>query len=1182
MGTRRLICLVSLLSVFAMLLGVTQAAFAQEVTAAITGTVNDPSGAAVIGATVTATSVERGTSYNGVTDSAGLYRISQLPVGSYNLKVEKSGFASASVPAFVLVINQVARIDVAMKVGQVTETVEVTGAAPVLKTDTTQVDTIVDSATVDSLPLASRNYVQLTLLSPGAVSTDPSSFNNGNNTAGYGGRPLINGNREQANNFLLDGMDNNQVSDNLLGYTPAPDAIQEFNLITSNAPAEFGNFEGGIVNATIKSGANSFHGDVWEYFRNDKLNANSWSNDIALPTPLPKSTLRWNMFGFTFGGPIIKNKLFFFADYQGQRFDIPSSAGKNTVFTAAERTGDFSGLCTQNGGSFNSAGICQGGNGSAAQLFNPCASFTAPCTSSSTPATTRQPFVNNQIPTAMMSPVAAALFGSSLYPTPISTALQNNAVNTTTSAFNVDQGDLRLDYKPTDKDGISYRFTRAYQNNPSTNSQVLLSDGYATTPIYNTVGDWTRTIGSTLVNDARFGWSHITLNSGNSWATSVGQYGNTLGIGNGNPGTLPGMLALNLNNSVVTNIGTQESTQSFDDHVWEAEDSLSWTHGRHNFKFGGQWWRQNINTFYAGNNGQLGFMNFDGRYTAINSASAASAYPPGCKTNCVITGDGGADFFLGLDNSYGRGVSTGKTWIQTSDVIGIYAQDTWRVTDRLTWNLGLRYDAHTPWVEQNNQQANYNFATGNVELAGQNGASQALYNGFYGGRDFQPRIGFAWTPAMLGDRTVVRGAFTISSYMEGTGTNLRLPLNPPFTPAEINSTSSTSLALPLTDTTAGIAGSAVAASCAAPAYACYAGALMRIWDPNVQPAISDQWNFTIQQQLSHGTTFQIGYVGQKGTHLMVPFDYGQRVLLPNSTCPTMPTTACTAPSPYFAQNPTLYAVLGTGVGQTGPGVGATISGTKSNGTMSYNSLQAVLQKQMSHGLQGQVSYTFSKCMSDSTGYYGAWNNALSASAYWQNVYDQRAEWAPCYYDATHVLTAYAIYDLPFGRGKSFAGNASKAVDQVIGGWELSPIVTFRTGWPMPVYGAADNTNTYSRGARADCNSLPAITPNDSIPGVGEQWFTNNGNFTQPAEGTFGNCSPQLSGLRSPRFTDVDLSLFKNFQINDRFKLQFRSDFVNAFNHVQFNAPNMTLGSSMGQITSAQPPRNIQLALKLYY
>src|SRR6516165_511141 len=275
---------------------------AQEVTATITGTITDQSSAAVAGANVTATSVERGVAYTATTNDAGIYRISNLPVGNYDLKVEKTGFQTALRPALTLALNQVARIDIEMKVGNVSQTIEVTGAAPVLKTEATQVDTIINAATNDNLPLASRNYVQLTLLAPGSVSTDPSSFNNGNNTGGYGGRPLINGDREQANYFLLDGMDNNQVSDNLLGYTPAPDAIEEFNLITNNAPAEFGSFMGGIVSATIKSGTNSFHGDVWEFFRNDTLNANQWENKINPKSEIAKAPLRWNMFGGTLGG----------------------------------------------------------------------------------------------------------------------------------------------------------------------------------------------------------------------------------------------------------------------------------------------------------------------------------------------------------------------------------------------------------------------------------------------------------------------------------------------------------------------------------------------------------------------------------------------------------------------------------------------------------------------------------------------------------------------------------------------------------------------------------------------------------------------------------------------------------------------------------------------------------------
>src|SRR5215472_11003274 len=318
---RRLSAVLCSLLVMVAASGMLQSAWSQEVTAAIVGTVVDASGAPIKSAKVFATDTERGTVYQGETNDVGAYNINRIPVGSYELKVTAQGFQTSVHPPFVLTLNQSARVDVQMKVGAVSETVEVTSAAPVLQTESTQVSTVIDSVTNDVLPLATRNYVQLTLLSPGSVSPDPANFNNGDNTAS-GARPYINGNREQSNNFILDGLDNNQVSDNLLGYTPAPDAIQEFNLITNNASAEFGNFQGGIVSATIKSGTNGFHGDVFEYFRNDKLNANSWGNKI---NGAVRDPLRWNMFGGTIGGPIVKNKLFFFFDYQGQRFDHPQS-----------------------------------------------------------------------------------------------------------------------------------------------------------------------------------------------------------------------------------------------------------------------------------------------------------------------------------------------------------------------------------------------------------------------------------------------------------------------------------------------------------------------------------------------------------------------------------------------------------------------------------------------------------------------------------------------------------------------------------------------------------------------------------------------------------------------------------------------------------------------------------------
>jgi hypothetical protein len=1142
-------------------------ASAQEVTATITGTITDQSGAAVAGANLTATSVERGVAYTATTNDTGIYRISNLPVGNYDLKVEKAGFQTALRPAFTLVLNQVARIDVEMKVGNVSQTVEVTGAAPVLKTETTQVDTIIDSATNAALPLATRNYVELTLLSPGAVHPDPSTFNNGNNVQS-GARPFINGNREQSNNFLLDGMDNNQVSDNLLGYTPSPDSIQEFNLISNNAPAEFGNFMGGIVSASLKSGTNSFHGDIWEFFRNDVLNANEWGNKInpANP-PTARPPLRWNMFGGTLGGPMIKNKLFFFVDYQGQRFDHPAAvaqpsggSGLFSAYTPAEQGGDFSALLTAK---------------TPIQLYNPCQGTTGQNGTPCVAATTRVPFVNNQIPISMISPVAKALFASSLYPKTVNNGLTANAVNIFTQAFNADQGDIKVDYRASDRDQISGRFTRSYQNDPSQNSVLLFGNGYATAPIWSTVGDWTRSISNTLVNDLRFGWNHVILNTGSTWDPAVGQFGQSIGIPNSNPAGVIGLLGLDFgggtptspNNGTLTNIGNSLVTQSFNSQVYQFDDGITWSRGRHSFKFGGEYWFNIIKVFYSGNSGELGGMVFGPNFTA-----SAPTIPP-TSSPIKNTGEGMADFFLGFPTAFGRGLTSGpsSTWTQTTNIFAGYIQDTWRYNEHLTLNLGLRYEVHTPWIERDDRQVNYNTVTQQIQFANQGGASRSLYNGTYGGKNLQPRLGFAWTPGWSGGKTVFRGAFTISSYLEGTGTNLRLPINPPFSPAEFQTLYSNQ-ALPGSLASDGIIAPATPPGTSCPNYSCFKGTLLRIWDPNVQPAISDQWNLTAQRQFGGTTTLQVGYVGQRGVHLMVPFDYAQTIAEPSTACAKPP---CTAPSAFFVNNPTLAGIASNQA-----------SGTQSNGTMWYNALQAVLQKTMGSGLQYQVAYTFSKCMSNNTGYYGTWSankQSSTAQPYWQNIYDPKSEWAPCYYDSTHVLSGYAIYELPFGTGKKFGGNMNKAANAVVGGWSVSSILAWHTGFPMATYpSGTDPTGTHSRGLRANCTGTNTVFGRRPFTGAGGGflWFDPS-NYSNPTAG-FGNCAPQISALRGSGLYNWDISLQKDFQLTERFKLQFRGDFLNAFNTVNPCAPNMNLGPKMGQVTCAQPAREVQFALKLYY
>ena len=1124
-------------------------AWGQEVTASIVGTVTDPSGAPISGADVKATSVEQGTSFNAKTNETGSYSITRIPVGSYKLEISAQGFQRAVYPPFALVLNQSARLDAKMKVGQVTETVEVTGAAPVLKTETTEVDTIIDSRTNDNLPLATRNPVQLTLLAPGALTVDAASLNQGSNTAENGGRPYINGNREQANNFLLDGMDNNQISENKLGLTPSPDAIQEFNVITQNASAEFGNFQGGIVNTSIKSGTNSFHGDAFEFFRNDKFNANTWRNGNTAGTPtgvLPKPKLRWNMFGGTFGGPIVKNKLFFFADYQGGRLDYPPSGQTVETLTSAEIGGNFGALLNLP---------------TPVQLLNPCAPGTGTAGGPAcqlVPVGSRVPFTGNVIPANMLNPAFTKLVTSGDYPqnaTPDSNGfgIANNAFG---QQFNSDQGDIKVDYNLTGNDRIFGRYSQGYQHDPRVNSFGLLGSTANVAHLKNGVVDWSHTFSPSLLNDARFGINWVSFSdnsynfpsSVNTLASQLGISGvssaglNLFGFGGGTI-TQPG-------SGTLTNLGNAEAIENFASTAIQFNDNIVYTHGKHVIKSGFQWNKYRINVFYAGNGGALGQILFNGQYTAPGTA--------GAEANAAAA----ADFALGLPFLVGRGVSTGGggAWHQLDSLYAGYVQDNWRVASTLTLNVGLRYEARTPWVEKNNRQVNVNKFTGELEYpsnvpvvgVGKNGFSRGLYNSTYGLPDFQPRIGFAWSPAGWGGKTVIRGAYTISSYLEGTGTNLRLTQNPPNTPPQSEATNATTGA-PFTTEAGPSAGTVVGGDP-------FVGATLFAWDTTVQPAIAQQWNLTVQREIASNTTVQVGYVGQHGTHLMVPEWLTQGVLQPGGTV---------APTPYLGGP--------NSDGTFGPNHVGAVKLTASVGSMNYNALQAVLQKRYGHGLETQVSYTYSKCLTDNSGYFGTWSNttqAAPASPYYQNLYNSAADYAQCYWDAKHTLSAYAIYELPFGRGKRMAHDASKVLNAVIGNWSVSPIISWRSGFPIALYGT-DESGTGSQGARPNCN-LSGLHYPKSVNENGLQWYNTSGFISDPAPGSFGNC-PTQGPVIGPRYGNVDLGLQKNFPFTERMRLQFRADFLNIFNH-----PNFSLPGGNGMITATQDPREIQFALKFYF
>jgi hypothetical protein len=872
----------------------------QEVSAGITGRVTDPSSSAIVGAKVTAKDLDRGTTWPTTTNEDGIYAFPRIPPGGYEVRVEATGFKSFVQQRLHLDLNQRARLDASMQVGAVQESVSVNADAALLQTETTQVGTQINPQTIDHTPLISRNPVALTLLAPGVVTPNPATFNDGRRSTGNG-RPYVNGNREEGNNFLLDGVDNNLTSENQTAYQPNPDAIQEFRMITNNASAEFGNFQGGVISVVLKSGTNQYHGTAFEDLRNNVLNANNWGNNWHTNPTIPRTTLRWNQFGGTFGGPVIKNKLFFFTDYQGLRKDLPPVTTSFTVMTAAMRQGDFSALLDPANGSV--------------QLYNP---FSVDASGN------RAPFANNQIPLSLFSPAVRSLLGNTtFYPLPLSSALRFNQSNSSGSYVNSDQGDFKLDWKIDTKDDFSARYSNGRQDNPGTNSFPLVYNTFFIAPFQNGVVNWTRTFSPTLVNEARVGVNDVMNQNGGS-DKGLGDIAQKIGIANAGSGLLSLQGFTYASGIGSANVGTQ---QLFANSTFHYVDNVTIVRGRHMIKTGAQLMRRRLDAFYSGNNGRTGFLNFNGQYT-----QGPNGKSPTSKAFSE------ADFVLGLPNDIGRGLSNGNTWGQRQSVYGIYVQDDWRVNNHLTLNLGVRWDYSTPWVEVKDRQVNFGLFSGQPEFAGQNGNSRGLYAPYK--KDFQPRIGFAWTPPTSGNKLVLRGAFTISSFMEGTGTNLRLTMNPPVN-SEFEAVYQSALSnLPGSTVDQGFVGSRGA----------FVGANIRLWDPNVRPAEVEQWNLTAEYQLPGSNVLSVGYIGQHGTHLIAAMPFLQKQLITPGQAPIA--------SPYLAGNPDLVSQI------------TQISGTQSGANQAYNALQTSLHKRFSMGIEYQISYTWSHAMSDSIGYYG--------------------------------------------------------------------------------------------------------------------------------------------------------------------------------------------------------------------
>ena len=1111
------------LSIVPLVLFVTSlSGIAQTVTGAVRGTITDPSGAIVPGATVTVTNVATGVNTSATTNQAGEYSIRFMQIGQYKLAVEASGFSKEVYGPFALEIDQDAKVDLRLKVGGANTSVEVSDQfQPILDTENATLGETFTENTIQNIPLNGLDFSQLAVYTPGAVSTGFMSYGSNNSSersTGADNEVSVNGSRQQSNNFLLDGQEINENINNTLGYNPSPEALDQVRVIASNPNAEFGNVNGGTVIAAMKSGSNSWHGSVFGYLKDYKLDANSWANDNNI-VPLAKNPYTATQFGGTFGGPIFHDKLFFFIDYLAFRTHV-AGVTNASVATQAFRNGDLSSLLTNEG----------------IQLYD---------TTNIDPVTGKpKPYVNNQIP--ITSPVAQYLFANpNAYPLPNNattdpTGIYNNFVGPSGSFATNDQGDAKVDWHLGTRDVMAFRYSQGYAGDGTTADALPVQFPSASNyPDHLFAASWVHTFSPAIVNIFNANYGRIRFNSGVTTDPSgiFGLTGNQL-VG------IPSVAQLTAGfssqsvqvsgNGEISSVGANPTPEIFIDNVFGYSDVLTWQRGKHLFKFGGSFLRYQQNSFYPGNDGELGFFNYNGVYSSFGSTPSATA-----------------DFILDRSNDAGVGAVTGRTG-QRQWRDGIYGQDDWKILPNLTINLGLRWEFDQPIYEVNNKEANLNLQTGAIEYAGVDGASRALYDADYA--QFQPRVGFAW---QMIPRFVLRGGYGISSYLEGTGANLRLTQNPPFHKdfEEVGTSPST------TDSvySPGIYYQAANGfpTTAVPVTTFYA------WPKNLKPSVTQEFSLTTEYQVARNSTFQVGYVGIIGRHLTDPF-WGNQSVAPGVA------------GPYDN-------VVGTA------GI-VKITQTESNSN--YNALQAVFRQRLTNGFEVTANYTYSKSLTDDIGFYGV-SDIGSGQYYQQNAYDMKSEWGPAGMDTRHNISVTGVYDLPFGRGRMFGANMNRVLDEVVGGWRLGGADVYYSGFPVTVSSNAyysSQVHAFTGAARPNL-LRPFKSPNKSINAF---WGTavqdDYCHHDQPDDGAcifqeqtdtaFGALRPGF--LHGPSFQNIDMSVSKTFSVWHEQHLDFRANFFNAFNIADYSGPsaNAADGSNFGKITgTVSNSRSTQFVLK---
>jgi len=1129
------------------------AAFSASVACAqtgqVSGIVSDASGAVIPATKIAVVNEGTGIVHNTSTNDAGAYTVPLLSPGLYEVSAQREGFRPVSRSGIRIEVDQVARIDFQLQVGAVSESIEVVQTAPLLQTSSASVGQVIENQQIIDLPLNNRTALGLLGLSAGVVpgrNWDPESYSAANQFS-------ASGSRSGQNEFLLDGTPNTTPGvwpgRGILGMPIPVDSIQEFKVQTNSFAAEFGRSGGGLINSVSKSGTNDLHGSLFWYLRNSAMDSN---NFFANRAGVPLESFKRNQFGGTAGGPFKRDRSFYFFNYQGTRVRNPA-VFNGTVPTADTRAGNFVGITTPQGAPIT--------------LYDPLTTQIV----NGNPM--RQPFPGNLIPGGRINAAGRNIAGK--YPLPNQPGFVNNFFATAARRTDDDTAGIRVDHMVNDRHKVYGRF---YYNQVDPLSpdwyrnEATPGSAYNRQKVYSGTADYVYTASPTLLINARYGFTQRTTEEP---SRTLGKIDLTsLGF----PSAVQTAARLSnypaISASGYSGQGWSSGINSFDYIVHSFQGSVTKITGNHTLKFGTDARFHSVR--------QDRGIDLGGNYSFSNGYTRG----PNVNTAGANAGDAIASMLLGTpgSGSFGtllevKGMNQYFAW---------YAQDDWRLTSKLTLNLGLRYELELPRTESQDRLDWFDFDVvnpltqmvrsvgtlrGGLRFAAVDDNPRRHFN--TDAVNFAPRLGFAYqaTP-----KTVVRGGSGIffgSGSIGAGGWNIAsqgFAPNTPFVGSIDGFVPITTLSNPFPDGFSQPVGSSQGLLSLA------GQNIDRVFDRNALVPYNLQWNFSIQRQFG-ATLFEAGYIGSQGTHLADGTGHLANQLRPEAL-QLGTDLQRTVDNPFYriVTNPGALSQPRVQLAQLlrpYPHFLAMTVFNPSSSSSTYHALPLKIERRYASGIGFLGSYTWSKNISDS-------DATVGPTAAHQNTYDRRADRSVIVEDITHRFILSASAELPFGRNKAIGGGWHPVLNGALGGWQVNTILTMQSGLPLAFSASPNNLN--AQGGTQRPNSKGFSAAKDGRIQDRLENYLNRDAFSHPGPFHYGNVGRVLSDVRGPRLSNIDLSLFKTFPIRENLRLQARGEFFNAFNSPMFGLPNTAFGgANFGRITSqANDPRQVQLALKLIF